>query len=115
MSVISVAICIGMDRKLGVYGRVHHRHSDRSHADRLPVPGTGEDYIFHPAPAETLGRLLAKNPTDGVAQVRFAATVRSDYRGNTRAMKAHFRAVAEGLEPLEFNTLEFEQWCSPFR
>ena len=115
MRVISVAVRIGMDRKLGVDGRVDHRHRDRSHADRLAVPGTGEDYVFHPAPAETLGRLLAKNPTDRVAQVRFAAAVRSDHRGNTRAVKAHLRAVAEGLKPLEFNTLEFEQWCSPFR
>ena len=111
---VSVAIGVRLDGEFGVNGRVHHRHRDRSHADRLAVPRTGEDYIFHPGSAETLGRLLAENPADRVAQVRFAATVRPDYSGDTRAVKAHFRAVAKGLKPLQFNTLQFEQWLLPF-
>ena len=81
---------------------------------RLAVARAGEDHILHPGSAEALGRLLAEHPADRVAQVRFAATVRADYRRDARAVKAHFRAVAKGLKPLQFNTLQFEQWLLPF-
>ena len=111
---MTVAVAVRLDGELGVNRRIHHRHGHRCHADGLAVASAGEDHVFHPGAAEALGGLFAENPADRVAQVRFAATVGTDYSRDARAVKAHFRAVAKGLKPLQFNTLQFEQWVLPF-
>ena len=80
---------------------------------RLAVARAGEDHVFHPGAAQALGRLLAEHPTDGVAQVRLPAPVRTHDGRNTRAVKAHLGPVAERLKSLDFNAFEFQQAALP--
>ena len=93
-------------------GNQGHRH--RCHSQRLFCAGAGEDYIFHPGAAQALGRLLPQNPTDSVAKVGFSTPVRSDHGSYTAAVKLHFRSVVEGLEPMNLDTLKFQQPETPF-
>ena len=81
---------------------------------RLAVARAGEDDVFHPRAAQALGGLLAEHPTDGVAQVGFSTTVRSDNGGDAGAGKLHLGPVKEGLKALNFNPLELQQNTVPF-
>src|SRR5262249_1719848 len=63
----------------------------------------------HAGAAERLGGLLAEHPTDGVADVALAAAVGPDDGGDALAVKTQFGLVAERLESLEFDTLQFQQ------
>ena len=84
-------------------------HGDVGHAERLAVARAGEDHVFHAGAAQALGGLLAEHPTDGVADVGFAAAVGADNGGDARPVEPQFGAVAEGLESLEFDAFEFQQ------
>jgi len=46
-------------------------------------------------------------------RVQFAAPVRPDHRRNTGVVKTHLGPVAERLESLNFNALEFQQVMFP--
>ena len=111
--VLSVRVSVRWIGKLGVHLGIDHRHRDRGHPDRLAFARTGEDHVFHPAAAQALGALLAENPTDGVAEVRFAAAVRTDNGRDAGAVK-RISSGRKRLKPLDFNALELEQWVLPF-
>lgn len=93
-------------------GNQGHRH--RCHSQRLFGARAGEDYIFHPRAAQTLGRLLPQDPTDSVTEVGFSTTVRPDHGSYAAAVKLHFRSVVERLEPMNLDTLKFQQPETPF-
>ena len=78
---------------------------DLGHADRRAVLRAREDHVVHALAAELAGRLLAHHPLDGIDDVRLAATVRSDHAGHPR-IEAEDRAVDEGLEAVELQTLD---------
>jgi hypothetical protein len=59
-----------------------------------------EDGLLHLRAADGRGALLAQHPADGVTDVRLAAAVRPDNRRDA-IVKGEFRAIREGLEPLE--------------
>jgi hypothetical protein len=44
--------------------------------------------------------LLTEDPTDGVAQIRFAATVGANNSRNAFTLEAHFGTVAKRLKAL---------------
>src|SRR5690242_14920688 len=74
-------------------GRLYQSHRDRRHAQRLFLAGTREDHVLHPRAAKRLGGLLTQDPTDRVTQVALTATVRSDYRRDSRSIEPHLRAI----------------------
>ena len=76
---------------------------------RFAVPRAGEDHVFHAGAAQALGGLFAQHPTDGVAQIRFAAAVRAHDGGDARPVEPHFGPVAERLKTLDFDAFQFQQ------
>lgn len=92
----------------------HQGHRDRGHAERLLVPGTRKDYVFHPRSAEGLGGLFSEHPTDGVAQIRFAAPVRANNSSDSTAVEFHFSPVVKRFEALDFDSLQLQQKIRPF-
>src|SRR6478609_8092365 len=103
--------CVPVDLRgeFRVYGGIDHGDGDRRHAERLAVACAGEYDVFHPAAAEALGGLLAEHPTNGVAQIGFAASIGSDYGCDAGTVETHFRFIAEGFESLDFNAFKFKQ------
>lgn len=89
-------------------------HGDRCHSQWLFGTSTGKDYIFHPRAAEALCRLLTQDPANGIAEIRFSAAIRPNYGSNAAAVKLHFRSVVERLEPMNLDTLKFQQPETPF-
>ena len=73
-------------------GQRHFRH-----AKSFATIGAGKNHIGHLAATQGLGRLFAQNPANGIGNIRFAAPVRTDNRGNTR-LKIERSLVREGLE-----------------
>ena len=53
-----------------------------SHAERFAAIGTIKDHVGHFAAAQRLRRLLAQYPANSVRDIRFAAPVRPDNRGD---------------------------------
>ncbi len=99
---------------LRVGGRIHQRHRNRRQPKWLAVARSGEDHVFHPRPAQALGRLLAQHPADRVAEVGFSTAVGSNHRRDTRTGELHLGSVKEGLKALNFNPLELQQSTVPF-
>ena len=73
------------------------------------LSGAGEDHIFHARAAQALGRLLAQHPTDGVAQVRFAATIRSDDGRDPRPLNRISVLSKNDLKPWISTRLSFSK------
>ena len=70
---------------------------------RLAVARAGENHVFHAGAAEAFRRLFAEHPTDGIAEVRFAAAVGTDDGRDAAAIEAELRAVTERFEALQFD------------
>ena len=96
-----VAGDVAIDTRLG--RRIDQRHGDRSHAEGLALPCTGEDDVLHAGAAQGFGGLLAQHPADGVAQVRLSAPVRAYDGGNASAIESQLSPVAKGLEALDLD------------
>ena len=87
-------------------------HGHRRHSDRFAGLGAREDHVFHAGAAQAAGGLLAQHPADGVAQVRFAAPVRTHHCCDPAAVETQFRLVAEGLKALKFDFPQLEHACT---
>ncbi|EFW30553.1 hypothetical protein HMPREF9555_00181 [Selenomonas artemidis F0399] len=70
-------------------------------AECTPRGGTCKDNIFGAKPAQHSDILFAKNPTNGIRNIAFAAAVRPYNRRNA-AVKFHDDAVGKGLESVRF-------------
>src|SRR5580692_3693397 len=88
-------------------------HGDGGHAEWFSIASAGEDDVFHAGAAQSFGRLLAQNPTDGVTQVGFSTAVGTNDGGDARAGELHLGLVKEGLEALDLNSLQFQQSTAP--
>ena len=88
---------------------IDENHGDGGHAQRLARLGAGKNHVFHARAAQRLGGLLTEDPTDGVTQVRLAASIRPDHGRDSAPVKFELRAVAEGLESLEFDLFQLQQ------
>jgi hypothetical protein len=86
----------------------HHVEHDLGHPRGLAALRALEDDVLHLAAAEVLHLLLAEHPRDGVGDVRLAAAVGADDRGDTAAGEDEVCVVCEGLEAGDFEALEFE-------
>src|SRR5690606_33702888 len=85
----------GIDRQQ--FGRVIKRQRALCRVQRLTAGGAVEDDVGHLLAAQALDALLAKDPFDGVYDVRLARTIRSDdHRDTRRKLKARF--VGKALE-----------------
>src|ERR1700730_12513716 len=82
--------------------RIDQSHRNGRQTERFPISSAGEDYIFHPAAAQSLSRLLAKHPINGVAEIGFSTTVGADDSGNARTVELHLGSRPEGLQTLNF-------------
>jgi hypothetical protein len=71
--------------------------------------GALEDHVVHLVGAQRLGGALAHHPQEGVDDVRLAAAVGTDDAGQA-ALHLDDGAVGEGLEALEFDSLEKHAW-----
>ena len=94
-------------------GWIRQRHGDGRHAQRFSIARAGEDDIFHPGTAQALGRLLAQDPTDGIAQIRFSTAVGANDGCDARTGELHLGSIKEGLEALDLNSLQFQQSTAP--
>ena len=92
---------------------IHQRHRDGSHAEGLTIARAGEDDIFHPRAAQTLGGLFAQNPAYGITQIRFSTAVGANDGCDARTGKFHLGPIKEGLEALDLNSLQFQQSTAP--
>jgi hypothetical protein len=75
--------------------RIDKNHRYRSHADGFARFRSGEDYVLHAGSAQASGGLLSQDPTDGVTQVGFTASVWTYNRRNAVTAKPQFGSVAE--------------------
>ncbi len=92
-----------VDRVLG-RGVGLEGEADLGHPHRRPFVGAVEDDVFHLVAAQALGRLLAEHPGDRVRQVRLAAAVGPDDRGDARR-EAHLDLFEERFEPGDLETV----------
>ena len=110
---VGVSVGVSVEGKFDVHGGVRQGHGDGGHAQRLAIPRTGEDDVFHAGATEQPGRLLTQHPTDGIAEVAFSTTVGAHNGGDAGAVEAHFGLVKERLEALNFDALESQQRSAP--
>jgi hypothetical protein len=94
--------------------RIDQSHRNGRQTERFPISSSSEDYIFHPAAAQSLSRLLAEHPANGVAEIGLSTTVGADDSGDARTVELHLGSFNEGLKALNFNPLEFQQYSVPF-
>ena len=87
---------------------LRERHRNLRHVVRLAGVGAVEDHVRHLASAQSLGRLLAENPSDGIEDVRFPAAVRADDGGHT-PMEAQDGLWGKRLETNQFNGLQIHK------
>ena len=80
----------------------HERHLGKAHA--APIGGAAENDVLHFRAAQTLVRLFAQHPADGVADVGFAAAVRPDNGGDALPEGEH-RPIGKRLEPVDLQCL----------
>ncbi len=71
---------------------------DLGKAHRGTFLGTAENHVLHLAHAQEGSLLFAQNPTDGVGNVRLAATVRTNHGGKSLRREVNFRPLGKGLE-----------------
>ena len=100
------AVAVGGMRRGFARGRIHQRHRDRSHAERLAIPRARKNHIFHASAAQTFGGLFAEHPTNGVAQIGFSTAVRTHNRGDAAAIEFEFRTLAKRFKTLEFDAFQ---------
>ena len=82
---------------------------DLGHAGGLALARAGKDHVGHVRAAQALGALLAQHPADGVGDVRFAATVRTNDGRNAVTGELEFGAVAKRFEAQNLELFEFQQ------
>ena len=75
--------------------------SDLGVAQRLAILGSTEDDVHHLSPPQTLGRLAAKNPLEGIDDIGLSAAIGTDNSGYTR-FEIEARSVSERFEAYEF-------------
>ena len=85
-------------------GGIVDRQADLSRRHGPARPRAGEDHILHARAAQRLGRLLAQHPADGIGDIALAAAVGADDDRDAR-IEHDARAVREGFESLDFQTL----------
>ncbi len=85
--------------------RVVDRDAHLGAAERRALGGAGEDHVVHLLAAHRLRRLGAQHPGERVDDVRLARAVRAD-DDRDPGLQDHRRAVGEGLEALEVETLQ---------
>ncbi len=93
-------------RLVGRVLRVVHGHGDQGHAGGLAIARSGEDHVFHSRPTQALCGLFAQHPTDGVAQVRLAAAVRTHNRRDSAAVEPEFGAIAKRFKTMQLEPLQ---------
>ena len=83
------------------------RQDDLGHAERAALGGAVEDDVVHPLAAQDPRALLAQGPGHGVADVRLAAAVGADDRGDG-AREGQIHLLVEGLEARDLDPFESE-------
>src|SRR5205823_3486344 len=81
---------------------------------RLARVAAAEDDVLHPLAAQALGALLAHDPRDGVGLIALAAPVRAD-NGRHALIEGEFRPIGEGLETVDFQTLQAHGYTTRVR
>src|SRR5580704_7126804 len=110
---VSVRMTVVLRQLMAVIaGWIHQSHGDGRHAQGFPVARAGEDDVFHPCAAQTLGGLLTQDPANGVAQVRFSTAVGANDGCDAGTGKFHLGSIKERLEALDLNSLQFQQSTS---
>src|SRR5688500_16415292 len=69
---------------------------------------TGEDHVLGLLAAQQLEALFAQHPTDGVGDVRFPGTVRTDDRGDALGRRGRRQEVQFGLFRERFEADQFK-------
>src|ERR1051325_7995800 len=85
---------------------------DFGHSRRLAVAGSLKHDVFHFTAAQGFSALLTEPPRDGVRDVRFAASVRTDNAGYTRAGKNDLVIIRKRFKACDLQALEFEHLYS---
>ena len=94
--------------------RVDQHHGYGSHPNRLPRLRSREDHVFHAGAAQTPSRLFTKHPADRIAEVRFAASVRTDHSGDPVAIESQLGTVTKRFKSLEFDFPQLQQTAPQF-
>ncbi len=81
----------------GVDHGVLEGEGDGGGSERLAPRGSGEDDVRHGLPAQALGGSFAKDPFDGIHDVRFTAAIGTD-DPDLRLVEADFDGVCERFE-----------------
>ena len=71
------------------------------HPARLPPRGSVEDAVRHLLPAQGLGRLLSKDPTDRIKNITFPRPIGPHDRRNS-LMELQNGSIAKRLKPFHF-------------
>jgi hypothetical protein len=71
----------------------------------LPRVGALENHVLHAPAAQRLRALLAEHPADCIGDIRFAAAVGSDNRGDT-GLEAKGRGIGETFKAVQLQRLE---------
>ena len=88
--------------------RVVEIQGDLGHVHRPPTGGALKDHIFHLAPTQESGGLLAQHPTHRIGHVGLAAPIGADDRGDT-----FFEMECDGIgERFEARELELRRASS---
>ena len=95
-------VALHFDTPLGLLRSLRdERDADkRLQAESFAIARAGKNHVFHARAAQALGRLFAKHPTNGVAQIGFPAAVRTHNRGNSAAIEFEFRTLAKRFKTL---------------
>ena len=91
---------------------VDHGEGNLGHAQRLAVPGAGEDHVLHVGAAERFCALLAEHPAHPVEDVRLAAPVWAHHHGDARARYRQLGAVTEAFEAEDVDFFQFQHVSS---
>ena len=94
----------GRDRTGGRW-KAGQTQADLSGRARLAGVAPVENHVFHLVAAQALGALFTEDPGNGVGDVALAASIGTDDGGDT-LIEGELRAIGEGLETRDFETLE---------
>ena len=93
-------VCVNIDAAVGIIDK----KADPGKTGRFAGNGAAEDNVLHLGAAQTLDRLFAEYPFDGVADVAFAAAVGA-YDNGDAVIEGQLGAVGERFEPLHLYRL----------
>ena len=81
--------------------RVQKCEAHFCHLQRFSRPGAVENEVFHFVGAEVPGFLFTQNPADGVDNIGFSATIRTDNAGHT-FIKMNGNLITKAFEAFDF-------------